>query len=72
MSTENSDLSAPVHAVVMPFRIWGAGVYSKRQPRYRTAKEARDDLEWYARSQGQSPLLFTVYEDLPDGSWKLA
>jgi hypothetical protein len=72
MNKTNDADRAPVRAVVMPFRIWGAGVYSKRQPRYRTAKEARDDLESYARSQGQSPLLFTVYEDLPDGRWKLA
>ncbi len=54
------------------FRICGSGIYQHNQPRYATAKEAHDDLWRYARSVGQSPLLFDVYEDKPDGSYTLA
>jgi hypothetical protein len=54
------------------FRIYGGGMYSLQQPRYRTAKEAWDDLRRYAQSLSQSPLLFTVYEDFPDGTFRLA
>lgn len=55
-----------------PFRIYGPGIYSICQPRYSTAKEAHDDLERYARSVDQTPLMFTVYEDLSDGTFRLA
>lgn len=51
-----------------PFRIYGEGIYSLNQPRYATAKEARDDLWRYAKSVNQSPLLFSVFEDLKDGA----
>lgn len=55
-----------------PFRIYGPGIYSICQPRYATAQEAYDDLKRYARDEGQSPLMFTVYEDLSDGTFRLA
>lgn len=54
--------------IVMPFRIWGPGIYSLKQPRYKTAKEARDDLKRHAKSLDQTWLIFEVMEDLPDGS----
>jgi hypothetical protein len=54
------------------FRIYGGGIYSRNQPRYATAKEARDDLKRYARSLDQSWLCFHVVEDLPDGSSRFA
>ena len=55
-----------------PFRIWGPGIFALNQPRYATAKEAHDDLERYARSVNQTPLMFTVYKDLDSGEFQLA
>ena len=55
-----------------PFRIWGPGEFALSQPRYKTAQAAHDALPEYARSVGQSWLIFTVYEDLPNGDSRLA
>lgn len=66
---ERNELNAPTGYA---FRICGSGIYQHHQPRYATAKDAHDDLWRYARSVDQSPLLFTVYEDKPDGSYVLA
>jgi hypothetical protein len=55
-----------------PFRICGPGIYNIIQPRYATAKEAHDDLKRYAQSLRQTWLMFVVYEDLPNGDFRLA
>ena len=57
---------------ILRFRIWGEGIYSLNQPRYPTREAARADLQRYAKSLGQSWLLFQVMEDLPDGSFRPA
>jgi hypothetical protein len=72
ITTQTGDLAAARSSrVVMPFRIFGGGIHKKAQPRYKTAKEAHDDLKRYAESVDRSWLVFSVIEDLPDGAWKL-
>jgi len=59
-----------VDGVVMRFRIYGEGIFSFNQPRFSTAKEARDNIKAHADKVGQSWLYFKVIEDLPDGTYR--
>jgi len=52
-----------------PFRIWGPGVFSFNQPRYKTLAEARADFRNHARRMKQSWLYFEIYEDLENGDY---
>ena len=47
-----------------PFRIYGPGIYSLNQPRYKTLAEAKKDFYNYCRRVGQSYLIFDIIEDL--------